>query len=344
MRTKDFYFDLPESLIAQYPLPNRQDSRLLIYDKHEQTIQHDQFKNLVDFLKPNDLLVFNNSKVIKARLFAKKVTGGKIELLVERVLSPSTFLAHIRASHPPKPGSELLITDEIRIVVEEKANHLYRCSTKHSVYSSAKSIHQILEQHGHIPLPPYIQRSDELEDMARYQTVYAEAEGSVAAPTAGLHFDEALLEQLSKSNIQKGFVTLHVGSGTFQPVRTESIFDHHMHSEWMCLESALVEQIKSTKMKGGRVIAVGTTALRALESASQSGTIQPYEGDTSIFIYPGYAFKTVDGLITNFHLPESTLLMLVSAFIGYEPMLKVYQSAVEDGYRFFSYGDVSLLL
>ncbi|MCX7114794.1 MAG: tRNA preQ1(34) S-adenosylmethionine ribosyltransferase-isomerase QueA [Gammaproteobacteria bacterium] len=338
MRTKAFHFDLPSELIAQYPLPNRSDSRMLVFSRQSQTIKHEQFKDLLTFLKPGDLLVFNNSKVMHARLYAQKqTTGGNVELLVERCLSPVQFLAHIRASKAPKPGQILNLSDGTPIWVEGKDAGLYQCRAE-------KPILDILDQLGHVPLPPYIQRQDEDPDLTRYQTVYAKSAGSVAAPTAGLHFDKPMLDALSQAGIQTGFVTLHVGSGTFQPVRTEWIHEHRIHCEWLSVDEALCQQVKATKASGGRVIAVGTTALRALETASQSGVLTPFSGDTTIFIYPGYVFKTVQGLLTNFHLPESTLLMLVAAFIGFDETMAMYQEAVKERYRFFSYGDVTLLL
>lgn len=338
MNKKDFYFDLPPSLIAQYPLASRSASRLLCYQRATQAIEHDQFCHLADRLKPGDLLVMNDSRVIPARLYGKKITGGQIELLVERILDEHVFLAHIKASHAPKPGSVILLQDNESIEVIEKKDDLYRCRT-------IKPVLSLLNAQGHIPLPPYITRDDEAADVTRYQTIYAQQDGSVAAPTAGLHFDEQVITSLSEKNIDTAYVTLHVGSGTFRPVKSEVITDHKMHTESYCVTQALCDAIAATKARGGRVIAVGTTALRCLESAAQLGALQPIDmGETNIFIYPGFQFRVCDGLITNFHLPESTLLMLVSAFIGHPQAMALYQEAIAHGYRFFSYGDTSLLL
>lgn len=337
MKTSDFFFDLPSHLIAQYPLEDRTASKMLVYERATQSTHHDHFTSLLHYLKAGDVLAFNNSKVIPARLFGQKSTGGQVEILVERLLSQYVFLAHIRASKSPKPGTVLHLSKDILATVDIKEGHLYRCTVEQPLLT-------ILDSIGHIPLPPYIQRSAGQDDTHRYQTVYAKEKGSVAAPTAGLHFDEAMLNKLTEHGVEFAFTTLHVGAGTFQPVRTEMISDHQMHSEWMEISKTTSELINTAKAEGRRIIAVGSTALRSLESAAKSGRVEPYSGDTQIFITPGYTFQVVDGLITNFHLPESTLLMMVAAFIGYEPMMKLYKEAVANEYRFFSYGDMSLLL
>lgn len=337
MKKEAFYFDLPEALIAQYPLDNRSDSRLLTYDRKTGQCAHHTFKALPDLLRAGDLLVMNDSQVIPARLYGHKASGGRVELLVERILSSCQFLAHIKASKSPKPGTVLHLDKGYTLTMIEKQGDVYLCE-------SMNDIDAMLHDVGHVPLPPYIGRPDENFDLARYQTVYAKHKGSVAAPTAGLHFDESLVSDLQAKGILMGYVTLHVGAGTFRPVRTESILDHTMHAERFSVSPTLCDLIQKTKQQGGRVIAVGTTALRSLESAARSGTLEPQSGETDIFIYPGYQFQVCDGLITNFHLPESTLLMLVSAFIGYKEAMDLYQTAIAHGYRFFSYGDTSLLL
>ncbi|MCA0403731.1 MAG: tRNA preQ1(34) S-adenosylmethionine ribosyltransferase-isomerase QueA [Proteobacteria bacterium] len=337
MNKSDFNFELPEALIAQYPLAKRTDSRLLSYDRQTKATSHHQFKDITDFLKPNDLLVFNNSKVIPARLYGTKATGGKIEFLVERLDENDCFYAHIKASKSPKPGTLIYLSSDEAIEVLAKDDDLYFCK-------ALSNLDKLLEKHGHMPLPPYITRSDDEHDAERYQTVYAKHKGSVAAPTAGLHFDDELLRKIQEKGIKCAFVTLHVGAGTFRPVRTESILEHKMHSEFFQIDEELCKAVNETKAKGGRVIAVGTTALRSLESAVDEGGLQPQSQDTAIFIYPGYQFKICDGLITNFHLPESTLVMLVSAFIGHAETMSLYQEAIKNEYRFFSYGDASILL
>lgn len=337
MNKQDFFFDLPDELIAQYPLVNRSDSRLLAYNRQTGERTHHQFKNLGDFLEAGDLLVMNNSRVIPARLYGTKASGGKVELLIERLQGERSFLAHIKASKTPRPGTVIFLDNNWQLEVVEKCDDLYLCKMMGDVDAM---LHEI----GHIPLPPYITRSDESLDLERYQTVYARHKGSVAAPTAGLHFDDSLLAELTEKGIGLAYSTLHVGAGTFRPVRTDSIKDHKMHSEQFTVSEALCQAVKITKAAGKRVIAVGTTALRSLESAAQSGLLEPCSRDTDIFIYPGYQFKVCDGLITNFHLPESTLLMLVSAFIGHQEAMSLYQEAIAKGYRFFSYGDASILL
>jgi S-adenosylmethionine:tRNA ribosyltransferase-isomerase len=284
-----------------------------------------------------DLLVFNNTKVIPARLFGRKESGGKIEVLVERVLGPYSVLAHIRANKPPKPGNQLIFDNDQRAEMLGRVDDLFELKF-------AEPVLDVLDQIGHMPLPPYIDRSDTDEDKSRYQTVYGDQLGAVAAPTAGLHFDEQLLADIVAKGAQIAFVTLHVGAGTFQPVRADNIQDHQMHSEWLQVSEAVCQQVAETKARGGRVIAVGTTSVRCLETAANSGEIAPFEGDTNIFIYPGYEFKLVDALLTNFHLSESTLLMLVSAFSGYQSIMAAYREAVAERYRFFSYGDAMFLI
>ncbi|MFJ1267178.1 tRNA preQ1(34) S-adenosylmethionine ribosyltransferase-isomerase QueA [Legionella lytica] len=337
MNKQDFYFDLPPELIAQYPLANRSDSRLLTYNRESGEYGHHQFKAIADFLKPGDLLVMNNSKVIPARLYGQKATGGKVELLVERITGEFTFLAHIKASKALKPGAVVFLDQERQLEVIDRNDDLFVCKANMDVLA-------LLHGVGHIPLPPYITRSDEVLDEDRYQTVYAQFEGSVAAPTAGLHFDDAVISSLQARGVHIAYVTLHVGAGTFRPVRCDDIKEHKMHSEHFTITPELCAAVEATKAAGNRVIAVGTTALRSLESAAQHGALTPCSRDTDIFIYPGYEFKVCDGLMTNFHLPESTLLMLVSAFIGHKEAMALYQEAIVNEYRFFSYGDTSLLL
>lgn len=337
MNKQDFYFDLPPELIAQYPLANRSDSRLLTYTRHTGDYGHHQFNEIADFLNPGDLLVMNDSKVIPARLFGHKTTGGKVELLVERITGECTFIAHIKASKALKAGGIIQLEQGNQIEVLGREDDLFVCKTHINVF-------ELLGNLGHIPLPLYITRNDETLDEDRYQTVYAKHAGSVAAPTAGLHFDELVLSRLQSRGVNVAYVTLHVGAGTFRPVRCDNIIDHKMHREHFSLSPELCAAVRETKAAGNRVIAVGTTALRSLESAARDGDLVPCSRDTDIFIYPGYKFKICDGLMTNFHLPESTLLMLVSAFIGHSQTMNLYQEAISMGYRFFSYGDTSLLL
>ena len=338
MLVSDFDFDLPDELIAHYPMPERTASRLLAVEGGTGKTKHCVFKNLIDFVRPGDLLVMNNTRVIPARLFGFKETGGKVEVLVERVLGDHTILAHVRSNKSPKPGAKLFLENKIEAVVVDRQDALFTLQ-----FQGEDTALSLLNAYGHMPLPPYIARKDELEDRERYQTVYAEKEGAVAAPTAGLHFDDPLLGELEKKGVTTAYVTLHVGAGTFQPVKVDRIEDHHMHSEYLEVSESVCRAVNRTREQGGRVIAVGTTSVRCLETASQNGTIQPYQGETDIFIFPGYTFKSVDLLITNFHLPQSTLLMLVSAFAGRSVMLDSYRQAVQHSYRFFSYGDAMLL-
>ncbi|WP_330960587.1 tRNA preQ1(34) S-adenosylmethionine ribosyltransferase-isomerase QueA [Photobacterium sp. 53610] len=341
MQVSDFHFDLPDELIARYPQPERSASRLLHLDGNSGDVQHQSFKNVLDLVQPGDLLVFNNTRVIPARMFGRKASGGKLEVLVERLLDDKRILAHVRASKAPKPGTQLLLGENDEFEAEMVARHDALFEIR---FNSELTVLEILETVGHMPLPPYIDRPDEDADKERYQTVYNAKPGAVAAPTAGLHFDDQLLADIKAKGVEFAFVTLHVGAGTFQPVRVDNIHDHHMHAEYVEVPQDVVDAIKATRARGGRVIAVGTTSVRSLESAAQDalkkGTeLVPFFGDTDIFIFPGYEFQLVDVLITNFHLPESTLIMLVSAFAGYEHTMNAYQQAVAQKYRFFSYGD-----
>jgi S-adenosylmethionine:tRNA ribosyltransferase-isomerase len=330
-----FDYVLPDALIARRPTAERRASRLMSLTSHG--IGHEQFVNLPGHLRAGDLLVFNDTRVMAARLFGQKETGGRIEMLVERVLGEREALVHLRASKSPKPGGYLNLDGGFRAQVLGRQGELF-----HLLFTGG-SVFEVMEAVGHVPLPPYIDRPDDAADMERYQTVYARHTGAVAAPTAGLHFDRAMLDELSAAGIDTGFVTLHVGAGTFQPVRVDEVEKHHMHSEWYAISEALAEQVALTRARGGRVVAVGTTSLRALEAASQDGVLRAGQGDTDIFIYPGYRFRQIDALITNFHLPRSTLLMLISAFAGRERVLAAYAEAVAQGYRFFSYGDAMFI-
>lgn len=338
MRVSDFDYELPEHLIAQFPPEVRGSSRLL--HVNAQGVCHDQtFSDFANLVGPNDLLVFNNTRVIKARLFGEKASGGKVEVLVERVVDDHTVLAHVRASKSPKPGTQLRLAERWQVEMVERAGELFKLR-----FLAEEDVLTILEASGRLPLPPYIERSAEADDDARYQTVYAEHAGAVAAPTAGLHFTEAMLAQLAAQGVRSATVTLHVGAGTFQPVRVDNIADHHMHSERYEIPAETVAAIAETRARGGRVIAVGTTSLRALEAAAQGEAgLQAGRSETDIFITPGYTFRVVDRLLTNFHLPKSTLLMLVSAFAGTETIRAAYRHAVDHEYRFFSYGDAMLL-
>ena len=338
MRTQDFDFFLPDALIAQHPAKARNASRLLHLGGSSTRLEDKLFIDLPNFLSAGDLLVFNDTRVIKARLFGHKTTGGNVELLVERVLDAHNVLAHIRASRSPKAGARLKLADVIDVEVISRDDDLF-----HVKFLGDLPALDLLEQFGALPLPPYITHAAEAEDDERYQTVYAKHAGAVAAPTAGLHFDEAMLSTLKANGVNIAYVTLHVGAGTFQPVRVDNIEDHKMHSEIYHISPETVALIDATKAKGGKIIAVGTTSLRALESAAQYGELKSGQGETDIFITPGFQFKIVDKLLTNFHLPKSTLLMLVSAFAGFEPIKNAYAHAVTQQYRFFSYGDAMLL-
>ena len=333
----DFDYELPLELIAQTPAATRASSRLLHVDAAG-GLHDSQFASLTQLLKPNDLLVFNDTRVIQARLFGQKATGGKVEVLIERITASNEALAHIKASKSPGPGSALRLADAVDATVLGRADDLF-------ILKFDAPVLDILEQHGSVPLPPYINHQPDAQDLQRYQTVYARAPGAVAAPTAGLHFDEAMFEQLEQLGVQRTFVTLHVGAGTFQPVRDGDLAKHVMHAEWYTVPESTIQAIARARKLGGRVIAVGTTSVRALESAAKldPSLTQPQSGDTRLFIQPGFEYKIVDAMITNFHLPQSTLLMLVSAFIGLEPMKRAYQHAIKERYRFFSYGDAMFL-
>lgn len=333
MKTSDFSFDLPNELIARFPMEERSASRLLCVDGETGSIEHKGFRDLEGLLNPGDLLVFNNTKVIPARLYGQKESGGKLEALVERVLDEHHVIAHVKSSRSPKAGQRITLGGaEVEVIGRKGA--LFELK-----FLDERPVFDILEAEGHMPLPHYMERPDGEHDKERYQTVYAEHNGAVAAPTAGLHFDDPLLERLKEKGIEFGYVTLHVGAGTFQPVQVDDVNDHTMHSEYVDVDQGLCDQVNAARTRGNRVIAVGTTSVRSLESASQLGTIQPFNDDTQIFIYPGYEFKSVDALITNFHLPESTLIMLVSAFAGKEHTLNAYDCAIKEKYRFYSYGD-----
>ncbi len=338
MKTQDFTYNLPEELIAQEPLSDRSSSRLLTLNRQTGAIEDKSFSQIIDFLKPNDILIFNNTKVINARLFGKKQTGGKIEVLVERVIDSKTVYAHVKSSKSPKAGAKLILEDEVIATVLGRKDELF-----HLEFDSEMTSLEILEQYGHVPLPPYIVRNDRESDKNRYQTVFAKTPGAVAAPTAGLHFDEDIIKSIAELGVEIGYVTLHVGAGTFQPVRVDDVQKHKMHSEVVEVTNDVCQKIAKAKEAGGRVIAVGTTVVRSLETAAKNGVLTPYSDETDIFIYPGYKFNVIDALLTNFHLPASTLLMLVSAFASKENIMHAYQHAVTGKYRFFSYGDAMLL-
>jgi len=338
MDISDFDFTLPDRLIAQHPPEVRGSSRLLVA-LPDMPLQDQVFGDLPDYIEAGDVLVFNNTKVMKARLFGQKESGGKIEALIERVLDNHTALAHIRSSKSPKPGTKLIFEGDICAVMVERADELFCLH-----FEGEQTVYELLEQNGHLPLPPYIERAAGADDDTRYQTVYAKHQGAVAAPTAGLHFTDELLGRLKAKGVETAEVTLHVGAGTFQPVRVDKIEEHKMHSEWFDVPPETVAAIEAAHARGNKVWAVGTTSMRALESAArETGRLKAGQGDTDIFITPGYRFRVIDRLITNFHLPKSTLLMLVSAFSGMEHIRAVYRHAVEHEYRFFSYGDAMVL-
>lgn len=341
MQLSEFEFDLPTELIARHPLPERTDSRLLCLAATGGNISHHVFNELPEMLIPGDLLVFNDTRVIPARLFGHKQTGGQVEILIERVTGRCSALAQMRASKSLLEGSEITLDGDsghhLNISVGRRHEQFYE------IEFPEPGVKPILDEYGHVPLPPYIDRADELEDVQRYQTVYARKEGAVAAPTAGLHFDEKLLARLAGNGIDQAFVTLHVGAGTFQPVRVQNIEEHVMHAETIDVDQAVCQKVRKCKENGGRVVAVGTTSVRCLETASASGEIMPFSGETDIFIYPGYEFRCVDVLLTNFHLPGSSLIMLVSAFAGLSRTLQAYREAIDRRYRFYSYGDAMLI-
>ena len=344
MKKSDFHYELPEELIAQAPLPERSASRLLLVPPGDAALSSGEFadmgvRDLPSLLQPGDLLVFNDTRVIPARLFGNKATGGRVEILIERLLANNEARAQLGVSKSPKPGSRIALDagGEAEVLARDDAGFW------HLRFHLPEPLENWLLHAGRLPLPPYIQREPGADDAERYQTVFAKEVGAVAAPTAGLHFDDALLDALRARGIEFGHVTLHVGAGTFQPMRVDDIHEHRMHSEWINVGAELVQQVRRTRASGGRVVAIGTTVLRALESALVDGELQPFAGDTSIFIFPGYRIRSVDALLTNFHLPESTLLMLVSAFAGKERIFAAYEHAVRERYRFFSYGDEMLL-
>ncbi len=341
MKLSDFSYDLPPELIAQEALAERSASRLLHLDTNQKPakVLDKQFNDILDLINPNDLLIFNNTRVIPARLIGEKETGGKVEVMIERVIDTNRAMAHVRANKSPKAGGKLLLENAINAEVIARHDTLFEISFQHHL-----SVYEILEEFGHIPLPPYIEREDTEADKERYQTVFAEEIGAVAAPTAGLHFTPELLQALADKGVETAKVTLHVGAGTFLPVRVDNLEDHVMHAEWVEVDHATCDAVAACKARGGKVVAVGTTSVRSLESAAKgTGTIQPFTGDTQLFITPGFKFNVVDAMITNFHVPESTLLMLVSAFSGYENIMNAYHHAVREKYRFFSYGDAMFL-
>ncbi|MCZ6501700.1 MAG: tRNA preQ1(34) S-adenosylmethionine ribosyltransferase-isomerase QueA [Gammaproteobacteria bacterium] len=338
MQVSDFHYELPSHLIAKHPTPIRSASRLMHLNVANGEIAHYQFSDLPTLLDANDLLVFNNTRVIPARLFGKKESGGQVEILLERIVDTNSAKAQIRSSKSPLPGSEIsLDNSSIKVRVKGRDGPFY------NLVFPDPGVSEIAEELGHMPLPPYIDREDEIEDRERYQTIYATRDGAVAAPTSGLHFDDALFAELERRGIGKVEVTLHVGAGTFQPVRVEKIEDHRMHAEWLQVPATVCDEVKGCRKANGRVVAVGTTSVRSLESASETGLLAPFEGDTDIFIYPGYEFRSVDAMITNFHLPGSTLIMLVSAFAGMDNVKHAYNVAIQESYRFFSYGDAMLI-
>ncbi len=363
MKRSDFHFHLPPALIAQRPLPLRGASRLLCLDGPSGAVTDRHFAALPTLLRAGDLLVFNDTQVMRARLFGRKETGGRVEILVERLLAADEVLAQVRASKSPQAGGRLLLEAGAREGAETgteagmgtgtgasagaSAGATLECLGREGEFFRLRALEgdfpTLMERYGHIPLPPYIQRPDEETDLERYQTIYSRRPGAVAAPTAGLHFDADMLQRLADLGVASAHVTLHVGAGTFQPVRVENLDEHPMHAEWLEVNAAVCAQVAATRAHGGRVVAVGTTSVRSLETAAASGALAPFQGETRLFIRPGYRFQVVDALITNFHLPESTLLMLVSAFSGYEAVMAAYQHAVREGYRFFSYGDAMFL-
>jgi len=336
MQLSDFHYHLPEELIAQYPAAERSASRLLVLDGESGALTDRGFSDLPSLLSPDDLLVFNDTRVMAARLYGQKETGGKVEILLERIVQPGRALAQVKASKSPGTGSRIRVGDDW-LQVRGREDDLFVLDTLDAEFTA------LMDKQGHMPLPPYIRRDDEQFDESRYQTVYADRPGAVAAPTAGLHFDESMMKKLESMGIQTARVTLHVGAGTFQPVRVDDIQQHVMHKEWVEVDEVVCQQVEQTRARGGRVVAVGTTSVRSLESAAANGELRPFQGDTRLFITPGYNFNVVDSMLTNFHLPESTLLMLVAAFSGYRNVMHAYEHAVRQKYRFFSYGDAMFI-
>ena len=336
MNTNMFDYTLPSNLIADHPSKQRGDDKLLVLDRSSGALDDTKFSDIINLIKPNDLIIMNDSKVMKARLYGEKTTGGKLEFLIERVLGDDFFYTHIRANHAPKQGATIIICNH-HAIIESKKDGLYYVRLQEG------NIWDIMDISGHIPLPPYIKREDTKIDEERYQTVYGDSLGSVAAPTAGLHFTHELIDDLKKKQVEFAYITLHVGSGTFKPVQVEDVSKHAMHTEIIHVSSEVCKKIKNIKKNGGRIIAVGTTSVRSLETAAKSGEIRPYRGETDIFLYPGRKFNIVDAMITNFHLPKSTLIMLVSAFSKTEYILKAYNHAITNNYKFFSYGDAMFI-
>jgi len=332
MDRRDFNYSLPPELIAQAPLPERGASRLLTLDGASGAIGDRGFGDLPESLAPGDLLVLNDTRVLPARAYGRKASGGRLEVLLERILGPRAARVQIRVSRSPRPGAQLMLDGGARARVRDRHGSLFDLEFDCDALT-------YFQAHGEVPLPPYIDRPADASDALRYQTVYARRAGAVAAPTAGLHFDAAMLSELARRGIEQAFVTLHVGAGTFAPVRADRIEDHVLHAEWLCVDEALCAQVAAARARGGRIIAVGTTSVRALESAALGGALETFEGESRLFIYPGFEFKVVDAMVTNFHLPESSLLMLVAAFAGYEHTMSAYRHAVAQRYRFFSYGD-----
>lgn len=337
MQAADFDYELPPGLIAKYPAAQRRGSRLLIVDPARDELLDRRFDDLPGFLHPGDLLVFNDTRVMNARLYGQKTSGGRVEILLERILSSHTATGKIRASKTPRPGSRIDLQEGIAIDVTGRDGEFF-------CLEFSQPVAEVLDSIGEVPLPPYLERPAESADRERYQTVYARRPGAVAAPTAGLHFDDALLQQTLDAGVHHAFVTLHVGAGTFQNLREEEIRANRLHAERVLVSAETCEAVARTRTSGGRVYAVGTTSVRALESASASGELRPFDGETDMFILPGYRFRSVDALLTNFHLPRSSLLMLVAAFAGTERILAAYRHAVAERYRFFSYGDAMLVL
>jgi len=337
MRTVDFDYTLPPELIAKYPASERRGSRLLVVDSGPEPPLDRRFEDFIEFLRPGDLLVFNDTRVIKARLYGRKASGGRVEILVERILSPGTATAKLRASKSPASGSLIYLEEGCTARVVGRDGEFFRLEF-------SRPLDGLLDSIGEVPLPPYLERAAEPVDRERYQTVYARREGAVAAPTAGLHFDEAMLQQTLDAGVRHAYVTLHVGAGTFQSLREEQLRANRLHAERVQVDAAACKAVTDARSRGGRVVAVGTTSVRALEAASASGLLQPFDGETDLFIVPGYRFRSVDALLTNFHLPRSSLLMLVAAFGGTDRILAAYRHAICEGYRFFSYGDAMLVL
>lgn len=338
MNKTTFHYELPNELIAQYPTQSRSAGRLLMLNGASGEIQDLRFVDLTKMLHPGDLLIFNNTRVIPARLFATKDTGGRVEIFVERILGERNVVAQLGMSKRPRSGMRLRIDDDVSVDVVSRRGDFYELC-----FECAETVTHVLDRLGHVPLPPYIDRVDEERDRERYQTVYAEHPGAVAAPTAGLHFDAAMFGQLRELGVNTAFLTLHVGAGTFKPIRINDIREHKIHPEYLRIDSDVCARMETTKARGGRIIAVGTTVVRALETAAQNGRVVPFEGETRLYILPGYRFHIVDALLTNFHLPESTLLILVCAFAGTEYTLNAYRHAVDQRYRFYSYGDAMFI-